>query len=362
MPINQGLSHLSDHFLMVALLLYFLAVLAFAADFAFGRRGAGTAEVAEPAELVAAGVTAPAAEGTQTAGADGAAAGPTALAVASTPAAGAPGTGTAGPASAAPGKPGILGRRAGLPAGPWVRAGLGLTILGLALHIVGVITRGLAVHRVPWGDMYEFVIAVSCVAVIFFVGLMIKYRPYYLGLFVMAPIVIIIGLAQTVIYTPAGPIAVALNSYWLAIHVTAITLASGTYVVAAVLAVVFLFADRHSRRVAAAAQPGTDRPAGLPHRGVRLPAVDLRHHGRGHLGGPGLGPVLGLGPHRNLGLHHLGGVRMLPARPGHRRVARPPGRLHPAGWVRLPAVQPAGGQHLRHRPALVCRAELSPPG
>lgn len=234
MPINQGLSHLSDHFLMVALLLYFLAVLAFAADFAFGRRSTGTATVAGPAELVPAGVTAPAAEGTQVAGADGTAAGPTAT-----------------PAGGAPGKPGILGRRGGLPAGPWVRAGLGLTILGLALHIVGVITRGLAVHRVPWGDMYEFVIAVSCVAVIFFVALMIKYRPYHLGLFVMAPIVIIIGLAQTVIYTPAGPIAVALNSYWLAIHVTAITLASGTFVVAAVLAVVFLFADRHRRRVAA---------------------------------------------------------------------------------------------------------------
>ena len=188
--------------------------------------------------------------------ADGAAAGPPAATAASSPAtagagSGGAGTGTAGPTGGAAGRPGILGRRAGLPAGPWVRAGLGLVIIGLALHIVGVITRGLAVHRVPWGDMYEFVIAVSCVAVIFFVGLMIKYRPYYLGLFVMAPIVIIIGLAQTVIYTPAGPIAVALNSYWLAIHVTAITLASGTYVVAAVLAVVFLFADRHSRRVAA---------------------------------------------------------------------------------------------------------------
>jgi cytochrome c-type biogenesis protein CcsB len=252
MPINQGLSHVSDHFLMVALLLYFLAVLAFAADFAFGRRGGRAAEVPRPAELVPAGVTA-AAEGSQAAGGAGAAAAAPAPAVASSPAAGTTGTGTAGPASGAPGKPGILGRRAGLPAGPWVRAGLGLTMLGLALHIVGVITRGLAVHRVPWGDMYEFVIAVSCVAVIFFVGLMIKYRPYYLGLFVMAPIVIIIGLAQTVIYTPAGPIAVALNSYWLAIHVTAITLASGTYVVAAVLAVVFLFADRHRRRVAAGA-------------------------------------------------------------------------------------------------------------
>jgi cytochrome c-type biogenesis protein CcsB len=263
MPINQGLSHFSDHFLMVALLLYFLAVLAFAADFAFGRRATGATGSAEPAELVPAGVAAPAARGAQAAGADGAVAGPPAATAASSPATAGAGTGgagagtggvgagTAGPTSGAAGRPGILGRRAGLPAGPWVRAGLGLVIIGLALHIVGVITRGLAVHRVPWGDMYEFVIAVSCVAVIFFVGLMIKYRPYYLGLFVMAPIVIIIGLAQTVIYTPAGPIAVALNSYWLAIHVTAITLASGTYVVAAVLAVVFLFADRHGRRVAA---------------------------------------------------------------------------------------------------------------
>ena len=38
MPDNQGLSHLSDHFLIVAVVLYSLAVIAFAADFAFGRR------------------------------------------------------------------------------------------------------------------------------------------------------------------------------------------------------------------------------------------------------------------------------------------------------------------------------------
>ena len=38
MPDNQGLSHLSDHLLIVAVVLYSLAVIAFAADFAFGRR------------------------------------------------------------------------------------------------------------------------------------------------------------------------------------------------------------------------------------------------------------------------------------------------------------------------------------
>src|ERR1700722_7265730 len=38
MPDNQGLSHLSDHFRIVAVVLSPLAVIAFAADFAFGRR------------------------------------------------------------------------------------------------------------------------------------------------------------------------------------------------------------------------------------------------------------------------------------------------------------------------------------
>ena len=247
MAINQGLSHLSDHFLMVTLVLYFLAVLAFAADFAFGRRPSAVPAKAEVPELVPAGA----------AGAAGAVAAGPAQASASTAAVSSAAVSTA---AACPVNGGVVNGGAGSVACPgrprlrdasfWVRGGLGLTVLGVLAHVVGVVIRGLAVHRVPWGDMYEFVIAVTCVAVLFFLGLMIRYRPYRLGLFFMAPIVIIIGLAQTVIYTPAGPLVPALNSYWLAIHVTAITLATGTYVVAAVLAVVYLFADRHARRVA----------------------------------------------------------------------------------------------------------------
>jgi cytochrome c-type biogenesis protein CcsB len=241
--INQGLSTLSDHFLIVAVVLYSLAVLAFAADFAFGRRSTEVPAGVPVAERVPASVAA-ATEGaaTEAAAAGDAAAGTagTTGATAAAEGAGSPGTG----AGASPGA-GAAG------ASHWVRAALTVTIAGLIIHIAGVVTRGFAVHRVPWGDMYEFVIAVSCVAVLFFVGLMLRYRPYRLGLFFMAPIVIIMGLAQTVIYTPAGPLVPALNSYWLAIHVTSITLACGTFVVAAVLAVVYLVAERHERRLAA---------------------------------------------------------------------------------------------------------------
>ncbi len=269
MPDNQGLSHLSDHFLIVAVVLYSLAVIAFAADFAFGRRSpVVTRAKTEVPDLVPAGVAAGGVEGgaaesgtaQDAAGPDASGVGPDGTRPGSTrPGSTRPGStgpGSTGPGSTGPGGTAVArlagqGRQPAVPVSRLVGIALTLTTAGLALHIAGVITRGLAVHRVPWGDMYEFVISVSCVAVLFFIGLMIKYRPYHLGLFFMAPIVIIMGLAQTVIYTPAGPLVPALNSYWLAIHVTAMTLASGTFMVGAVLAVVYLFAERHTRRVAA---------------------------------------------------------------------------------------------------------------
>ena len=250
MPDNQGLSHLSDHFLIVAVVLYSLAVIAFAADFAFGRRSPVVSRAgADVRHRVPAAVGAGAGA---SGAADSEARRRAALAAAALRGAGGAGRGRRhGGAAGGGAGPAASGAAPTVPPGRLVRIALVLTTAGVALHLTGVVTRGLAVHRVPWGDMYEFVISVSCVAVLFFLGLMIKYRPYHLGLFFLAPIVIIMGLAQTVIYTPAGPLVPALNSYWLAIHVTAMTLASGTFMVAAVLAVVYLFAERHTRRVAA---------------------------------------------------------------------------------------------------------------
>ena len=99
--------------------------------------------------------------------------------------------------------------------------------------------------------MYEFVTALTCVTVLFFVALMMRYRAWHLGVFLTGAVVVALGLAQTIIYTPAGPLVPALRSYWLAIHVAAMTLFVGIFFVAAVLGVVYLFAERYSRRVAA---------------------------------------------------------------------------------------------------------------
>jgi cytochrome c-type biogenesis protein CcsB len=241
-PVNVGLAHVSDHFLLFTVVVYSLAMLAFAGDLAYGRRrraGRATAAAAARApELVGAAVGdgAAADEGSVTRdGAAGSDAGPVTAA-----------TGEAHAGQEAP-----AGRAEREPAGPWVRVALALTAVGLAAHVLGIVTRGLAAHRVPWGNMYEFVTAITCGAIIVFLLLVARYRAYFLGLFVMVPVVLGLGLCATVLYTAAGPLMPALHSYWIAIHVTAAIIASGTFIVAATATVAYLLASRYERRAEA---------------------------------------------------------------------------------------------------------------
>jgi cytochrome c-type biogenesis protein CcsB len=253
-PVNVGLAQLSDHFLLATVFFYALAVLAYAGDFAFGRRAAPrtaseeqATPVAEEAKVaVGAGVAAPLAATAAPTLTDSA--GPAGAAV---QAAAGGGAGT-GPAVAAPSR----WRAGGAPAGPWIRAALALTVIGLATQILGIVTRGIAEHRVPWGNMYEFVMAITCAAVIAFLGLSFRFRVYAVGFFLMAPIVLALGLCATVLYTAAGPLVPALHSYWIWIHVTAMTVAIGSYIVAATFTVLYLVADRHTRKQATSTGAG----------------------------------------------------------------------------------------------------------
>jgi cytochrome c-type biogenesis protein CcsB len=247
MPINSGLAQLSEHLLLFTIVVYALAMLAYACDFAFGRQRADESATAEAPELVTAGAVA---AGAVTAGAA------TAGVVTGTA-----GKATAGAADGAAGRPGddsgarppaalFAGSTPRRP-GVWVRTALVLTIIGLTAHIAGILTRGLSEHRVPWGNMYEFVTAITCMAVIVLVAISLRYKAYYIGLFVLLPVVFALGVAVTVIYTPAGSLVPALQSYWIAIHVTAMIIAAGLFIVGAITSTMYLVADRHERRVAA---------------------------------------------------------------------------------------------------------------
>ena len=259
MPVNVALGHVSNAFLIAALVIYSLSVVAFAGDFAFGRpRRAAEAARGQQAQDRAAAL---APVGAASAAGVPAPAGP------GVPATPIPATTGGEPADGAGSMPEleVPALRAIREAGRWVVAAVALAAVGAAAHTTAVITRGLAVHRAPWGNMYEFVTALTCVAVIFFLFAMIRYRAWTLGVFVMGAVVVTLGLAETLIYTAPGDLVPALQSYWLDIHVTAMTLATGIFFVSAVLGFVYLWVDRYTRRVAAGrAAPGNGIVRRLP--------------------------------------------------------------------------------------------------
>lgn len=121
------------------------------------------------------------------------------------------------------------------------RMGVSLVVLGVALQAVSIALRGLAAHRWPLGNMYEFISAITLAAVVTWLVVLRRHpalRP--LGTFVLFPVLILQFLAGTVLYTAPAPVMPALQSYWLVVHVTAVSLASGLFFVPGVASVLFL--------------------------------------------------------------------------------------------------------------------------
>ena len=144
------------------------------------------------------------------------------------------------------------------------RAAFGLTAAGWAVHLTSIVLRGFAAHRVPWGNMYEFSSAVAFVAVTAFLGMVLRGRiDRSLGAFVMVPVVLYLGLASSLLYTAAGPLVPALHSYWIKIHVAAAILASGSFLLSGVVALLYLLRSRFDR-VGAGARFPVSLGASLP--------------------------------------------------------------------------------------------------
>ena len=213
MAINATLAQVSNDLIYSALLVYTGAFYAYAAELAYGnrfrRRQAETERAAtgtQPSveqvvasELVAVAGEAGGAPAARTGvGAGGSVGSSTADATTST----VPAT-PVGPA--APEQP-TRADRVG-------RIGLSLTVLAFLLHAGAVLTRGLAAGRLPWGNMYEFNVASALAVTGVFLALILLGKPVrYLGLFVIGPVLLVLGLAVTVLYTQDEQLVPALKS------------------------------------------------------------------------------------------------------------------------------------------------------
>ncbi|WP_153535226.1 c-type cytochrome biogenesis protein CcsB [Actinomadura macrotermitis] len=154
----------------------------------------------------------------------------------------------------------------------WGRFAILLNVLGWAANLGVIITRGAAVERWPWGNMYEFLTAITFAAVTAYLVVAVRYQARFLGAFVMAAAVVALGVDNIWLYNSAGPVTPALNSYWIAIHVTAAIIATGAFTVAGAATLLYVL---KSRREAAGPIPADGFWARVPS-GENLDRLALR--------------------------------------------------------------------------------------
>lgn len=135
-----------------------------------------------------------------------------------------------------------LGRRRDVP-GRLGRMGVALTVLGVLLHLLSVVLRGIATQRVPWANMYEYLSAVGLVAAATWLYVLRRHPVRRVAVFVLLPISLLMFLAGNLLYTEAAAMQPALRSYWIVIHVAAAIMASGVFLVSGVSSALHLVAE-----------------------------------------------------------------------------------------------------------------------
>lgn len=167
------------------------------------------------------------------------------------------------------------------------RAAMAVTVVGLGLNIGTSVARGLAAHRVPWGNMYEVSVLAGSFTVAAFLIWVVK-RPVVrsLGAFLLLAAALVVGIGRILLFAPAGPLVPSLQSGWLMVHVTSIMFASSMLVLSSLFSILYLVKERHERRSSglggrpalaggartadsAAVQAAVERHAGASRRGGR---------------------------------------------------------------------------------------------
>jgi cytochrome c-type biogenesis protein CcsB len=153
---------------------------------------------------------------------------------------------------------------AGGPAERIGKMGASLLVLGVLLHFTALLLRGLATHRAPWGNMYEYGMAATFIAMATWLVVIKKFDVRHLSGFMLLPVVILMFINGTMLYTIAAPVQPALQSYWMVIHVSAAASSAGLFMVPGVASVLYLFRSAYERD-----------SAKFPRFGPKLPSADI---------------------------------------------------------------------------------------
>ncbi|MGV0430993.1 c-type cytochrome biogenesis protein CcsB [Corynebacterium tuberculostearicum] len=115
-----------------------------------------------------------------------------------------------------------------------------LLYIGLALHGVSWILRGVSVNRFPLGNLYEYSMALTFMTTMFCAALLRRRSNVFLVPWILTPTLLLMFYAAAKFYARAAPVVPALQSNWIPIHVTTVILGAAIGLLSGVASLLYL--------------------------------------------------------------------------------------------------------------------------
>lgn len=146
------------------------------------------------------------------------------------------------------------------------RLATGVLTAGFVLQTAGLVLRWRLAGHAPMSNMFEYASLLSWMAVLSYLIIAVQYKRTIVGVFVSPVVVALMTVASLLPKDVSQQLVPALQSYWLAIHVSLAALGEGAFAVAFAVSVMYLIQDARERRRTPAAS-GPDSRAQMFHTG-----------------------------------------------------------------------------------------------
>lgn len=112
--------------------------------------------------------------------------------------------------------------------------------LGVMVHLVSVVMRGLSASRFPFGNLYEYILMVTLFAMIG--AVLILQRPQFRVVWpwILTPMLALLFYGGTQLYSDAAPVVPALQSFWFPIHVSSVSIGASIGIVSGIASLLYL--------------------------------------------------------------------------------------------------------------------------
>ncbi|MBF4547477.1 c-type cytochrome biogenesis protein CcsB [Corynebacterium afermentans subsp. lipophilum] len=129
----------------------------------------------------------------------------------------------------------------------WAGMTQALVWVGVVLHLVAFVTRGLAAGRFPLGNLYEYILFMTAVIMVVAAVVVQRKNWHTVWPWLLFPMVIAMFLNSTVFHMQAAPVVPALQSYWLPVHVSSVSIGASVGLVSGAFALLYLLRMRQPR-------------------------------------------------------------------------------------------------------------------